>query len=323
MLASYCSDLYSNCEHNHATALSTIVTMASKEIGPLLSERVLLLLGLSGSGKSMVGNIIAGQQVFPIRSDSLMTQQTKQYIFMSERNLAYFRVIDTVGLDERQLSEDAFLRELTTAVLIASDDGGIHVFLICVDVNSISSDSDLSMLDDLEAMKNFWPHAMILFTNAGRCSRAKTDKERDQAFNDLLPTLYFPHMLQSLKDKVEDRIVFLDYNYLFTKDDSFQKNCEIMKWVTVIVERQGVYNNSMTEEAKLLWEDYKLKVQENEKQVPDIRQPSYKELAKEIVTVQLPLQSCIYISPFLQILHGIEETRRVHFTAPPGEGQAL
>ena len=156
-------------------------------------------------------------------------------------------------------------------MLIASDSGGIHVFLICVDVNSISSDSDLSMLDDLEAMKNFWPHAIVLFTNAGRCSSAKTDKEREQAFNDLVPTLCFPHMLQLLKDKVEDRIVFLNYNYMVSKDERFLKNCEIMKWVTFIVERQGVYNNSMTEEAKLLWEDYKLKVQEKRKLAPDPR----------------------------------------------------
>ena len=300
--------MYSNCEHNHVTAFSTIVTMASKEIGPELPERVLLLLGLSGSGKSTVGNIIAGQQVFPMRSASLMTRQTKQCLVKSESNLTYFRVIDTVGLDERQLPAGVFLRELIRAVLIASDAGGIHVFFICVDVTSISFDFDLSMLEDLEAMKDFWPHAIVLFTNAGRCSSAKTDKEREQAFNDLVQTLIFPEILQTLKDNVEGRIVFLDYNDMLS--ESFLKICEIMKWIMVIVERQGVYNNSMTEEAKLLWEEYKLKVQEKRKELPDLLQPSYEALAEEIVAVRIPPH--MYCTPFLQILHRIQETRRFH-----------
>jgi hypothetical protein len=42
--------------------------------------------------------------------------------------------IETVGFDEMRRSKMEILTELTTALLMAADTGGVHVFLICVNL---------------------------------------------------------------------------------------------------------------------------------------------------------------------------------------------
>ena len=147
---------------NRISAFSTIVAMAScsKGIGSKLPNYVLLLLGPPRAGKSTVGNIIAGETVFSIGGPGPMTIQTKQHTYND--GLSHL-LIDTVGLGEERKSPDDVLVELTTAVLMSADAGGIHAFLICVDLQSLSSSQKLRELDDLEAMKNFSPYVILLF----------------------------------------------------------------------------------------------------------------------------------------------------------------
>ena len=284
-------------------AFSTIVAMASfsKAIESKLPDYVLLLLGPPRAGKSTVGNIIAGETVFSIEGHGPMTLQTKQHTYNDGE---YHLLIDTVGLGEESKSQDDVLLELTTAVLMAADAGGIHAFLICVNFQSLSSIHTLTELDDLEEMKNFWPHAILVFTNSGVYSCLKIAKQRQEAIHYILRD--GPPSLESLKEKVEDRIVFLESSHIIFggdyDEDRLEKIWEIMNLVKIIVNRQGVYNNSMMQEAKVCWNSYKLKVQKMGKQAPAPHQPSYEEVAAEIVRVPSGGSR-----PFYRIWHGIRE----------------
>ena len=169
-------------------------------------------------------------------------------------------------------------------------------------------------LDDLEAMKNFWAHAILLFTNALEFSRLSKGKERQEAFYSILSD--GPLTLRSLKDKVEDRIVFLEYSdIIFGKANGgarLGEVWEIMNRVMIIVNRQGVYNNSMMQEAKVCWDDSKLKVQKMGKQapVPYGHQPSYEEVAAEMVRVPSGGNR-----PFYRMWHGFREVSTMGSTS--------
>ena len=92
-------------------------------------------------------------------------------------------LIDTVSFNETTRSDKEVVTELTTAVLMAADAGGIHQFLICVDVKSKSlpvfSIDVLNALDDLNKMRTIWTYGTLLFTHAGKCGeteRAEIDE---------------------------------------------------------------------------------------------------------------------------------------------------
>ena len=91
------------------------------------------------------------------------------------------RLTNTVDFDETMRSPAEILTELATAVLMAADAGGIHAFLICVNLSSKSTFSPTVQraLEDLDKMNTIWPYVMLLFTNAGQCG--ETDEQRRAA----------------------------------------------------------------------------------------------------------------------------------------------
>ena len=93
--------------------------MASASSKPEFEEKVLLLLGLSGAGKSTVGNFIAGEKMFPIRGNPFAKQMTLQHKFNYDGTKVH--LIDTVGFSEVSRSDKEVLTELTTAVLMAAE----------------------------------------------------------------------------------------------------------------------------------------------------------------------------------------------------------
>ena len=98
---------------------------------PDVEEKVLLLLGPSGAGKRMAANYLACKVLFPIRDSpvDLTDETTRQHKF--QYGATKVHLIDTVGFNETSRSDRKVQTELTTAVLMAADAGGIHQFLKC------------------------------------------------------------------------------------------------------------------------------------------------------------------------------------------------
>ena len=155
-----------NFDHNCAVAFYTTVTMASRAVGDELKELVFLLLGPSGGDKSTAGNFLAGEALFPIRGTPSAEETTQCNFKYKDMNV---RLIDTVGFNEMTRSDREVQIELTTAVLMAADAGGVHQFLICVNVASynplpILSADVVSALHDVDRMRTIWPDVMLLIT---------------------------------------------------------------------------------------------------------------------------------------------------------------
>ena len=289
--------------------------MASWSLKPLpkpeIEAKVLLLLGPSGAGKSTAGNFIAGEEHFPIRGSPL-TEQTMLHKF--EYDGTRVHLIDTVGFDEMSKSDKEVMKELTAAVLMAADAGGVHQFLICVDVNSesqpIFNNDVLSTLIDLDQMKTIWPYTTLLFTKAGKCG--DTENLRRAEIDKFISTRC-PDTLTWLVTKLgKQKRQIIESNDLHRETASeirllkFRQIIASAK-VTAIIER-GVYINRMMSYAKKCWDKYKLAIEKKGKHMADARPPSYADLASRIIdnTILPPGRATL----FSQICRCIQEYLR-------------
>jgi hypothetical protein len=232
----------------------------------MAQKQVVMLLGLEGSGKSTVGNILVGEKVFPVGEK----HETKHWTF--PHNQSSVDVIDTVGLNDKELrkSPTELVKQWATAALIPAEMGGIHAFLVCINMLSLSSRFSLGILDELEGMANFWPYTTLVLTHSAWRAKARSQTEILDTFDGLAGSLFSPSYLRSLKVNVGGRIVFVE-----AEENVSAKRMEIMKWVE---ETPGFYTNDMLIEARHLWQRYKAKAGEMS------QTPAYQDLASAIVS---------------------------------------
>ena len=275
--------------------------MASRVMPKSTEHYVLLLLGPSEAGKSTAGNFILGKSLFPTADDLLsVTGQTKQHKI--DYNGVSLRLIDTVGLDDSQKTSVEVVRDLTTAVLMASEYGGVASLLICVDLLASFSGNFKTVLEDLERMKNFWPHAILLLTNSGKYGN--TDSEREAKYQEVMSSPQCPAELRWVVDNVGDRRVFIEHDDLELGDVRKRKIDSIVSVVRFIQAERGVYTNPMIQAAKQYWEEYKIWA----RQPPSPFNPSMEELALRILRYVRELPGDC--KRFSQIYAGIEEWQR-------------
>ena len=280
--------------------------MASRTVGDEFKESVFLLLGPSGGGKSSTGNFLAGELLFPIRGSPSAEQTTQCNFKYKDMNV---RLIDTVGFNEMTRSDILVQIELTKAVLMAADAGGVHQFLICADLRSPNPMSVLSVdvvsaLNDLDEMRTIWPHVMLLITNAAKSGY--TRHLRAEEIHQFISTRCPEELAWLLK---KDKTLVLEYDDLATYHRFRERTLSaIIDWAEFSVRRHGVYSNAMMQEAKQCWEEYKLEVEENEMQASDTHSLSYAELAKWIIGDSIMPSG--RLKPFSHIYRSIQEYRR-------------
>ena len=283
--------------------------MASKAVDSEMDEYVLLLVGPSGAGKSMAVNYIVGEEVFSLGGEAIpgisrTTQHKFDYKGMS------LRLIDTVGFDDPSKSPENVLAELTTAVLMAADAGGIHAVLICTKVDQPFGNKVVRFLDDLNSMTPIFDRCMLVFMNAGKCD-ATEDQLKEVVIQATTSALCLPQLSCLLHEVAVPRI-FLEYDdfnpSIIRGGVREMKVDEIVHWVTTVVGERGVYTNKFMREAKQVWGEFKIMVKEGEITWLEAHEPFYSALAFEIVEsfVVVPPEC----NPFCMISYGIKEFRR-------------
>ena len=182
--------------------------------------RVWILLGVTGGGKSCLGNFIFGQDdLFP-ESEILAKSKTQSSsIDCTTFNGEQLCVIDTPALDHMlhprrhklravDIAEDAshLITELTKMMLMTKQ--GISAFLIVVPLHHSDYANLQELLDFLDILGSYWDHSIVVFSHPKYYG--STEDAQYKAINSLFDDPKCPHILTDLLEKVNDRFVIAE-----------------------------------------------------------------------------------------------------------------
>ena len=216
-----------------------------------------MMLGVTGAGKSTLGNFICGKAaVFP-ESDVIMESKTKFASIESTKfgNNQLLEVIDSPGLNDTQslgksgskaidTAEDhaSLITELTKMMIMIR--AGITAFLIVIPVNVRDHSGTQSLLDFLDIFGNYWNHSIVVLTHGK--TLARTEKEQYKKFNGVLDSAICPPIWKKLRDKVNNRFVIVESKE-WRLEQKYQKGVvnKLIMLTSNISRQHGIYDDGL------------------------------------------------------------------------------
>ncbi|CAE7222999.1 CACNA1G [Symbiodinium sp. KB8] len=126
-------------------------------------HHTLVLVGVTGDGKSSTGNALCGQAVFPVSGGlHSETQELAHADYL--RSGSFWRIIDTVGLNDTGLSQKEVLDRFSTFAEAAAE--GISVFLFVVRWGRFKPEHDEALAAfAANCGETALRHTMLVFTH--------------------------------------------------------------------------------------------------------------------------------------------------------------
>lgn len=169
-------------------------------------RRVLVVVGITGAGKSSTANTLCGRTVKPFKLSSSITSVTqavslRDYSFMDSD----WRVIDTPGLLDTNKRPDEVRGELIRLSSFAPH--GITAFIVVVPRGRFTPEHRQALADTIQLFgPDMARHALVAITSATDLSEGRNLLPRDALLEEI-NQLPLGHLLRSFVELVRFRVV--------------------------------------------------------------------------------------------------------------------
>jgi len=246
------------------TSLS--ITLKSPSIEDVSNvDYSILVVGVTGSGKSSACNFFIGSDVFTTAGGAIaITAKSDAHV----QNILGKRVlfIDTPGFGDEFASDEIRMAELGRAILFARD--GVSAIMLCLDGSRRFDSSIANLLKEFEVLGTFWPYTFILYTHAA--DMGQTEEEQRSKITQWLSNPRCPDHMKWLFDKVCHRSMTVESKQFRHSTWYYQlKSQELMNMVEAISaqNRYQKYTNQFFQWAKRKYDQVKQQKLEHEREL--------------------------------------------------------
>ena len=218
-----------------------------------------IMLGVTGAGKSCLGNFLLGKEEAFKESEIVLESETKtatkDAILFGDAQQHKICIIDTPGLGDTEnlgkhnfkaidIAEDAssLIIELTKIMLIMR--AGISAFFIVIPATGREHSGTLNLLDFLDILGNYWDHSIVVVTRAKELGR--TEKDQYDTFRRVLKGPSCPPVWDTLSKKVNERFVLVESKEY--RGDRAYRNRVMTKLTSLtneIITENGPYHDAL------------------------------------------------------------------------------
>ena len=165
------------------------------------------MTGISGSGKSQIGNYFIQENVFKTNwGGSKVTTTTASHTGIIKGK--HIKIIDTPGfLDSHSLTSTGELKALVEAIV--DNPNRVNAIGFTINIQSRLTKEDINLLEKFILMKKMIPYTFLIFTHANRFGNTVTQQNRrlEELLND---PLNCPAILPCLIKKIDNRFMMLE-----------------------------------------------------------------------------------------------------------------
>ena len=241
-------------------------------------------LGVTGVGKSCLGNFILGQSgAFPESELDAISETESASMKNTTFNDKKLCVIDTPGLGDTlrlekhklkltDIAEDYshFITELTKIMLMTKQ--GMSAFLIVITLNHIEDFGLEDLLTFLNIFGEYWNHSIVVVTHGNK--HGSTEDARYTKLDITLRNCKCPSALKLLSEKSNNRFVIVEAKELQNDVDyRHQVVSKILELSDTITQKHGRYQDKLQSIGYEALEKAKLQLR---RKFPNIESPEAK-----------------------------------------------
>ena len=227
----------------------------------------LLVVGVTGSGKSSACNFFIGSDVFNTAGGAIaVTAKSDAHVQCMLGKRVLF--IDTPGFGDEFASDEVRMAELGRAILFARE--GVNAIVLCIDGSRRFDSSIAQLLKEFEVLGAFWPYTFIMYTHAA--DMGNTEQEQKFKISQWLDNPKCPERMKWLFDQVSHRCMTVESKQFKNYSGYYEHKCrELLNMIdTISVQNQYQrYTNQFFQWAKKKYDHVKQQKVEHERKLEE------------------------------------------------------
>lgn len=217
----------------------------------------MLIVGISGHGKSALSNFILQEEVFQSGIGFIPVSKKAEKRAKMVQGVK-FTIIDTVGFSDCPGLQEHHLNQISDALEVFSN--GINAIVFVIKSTERFTINISTILTDLQEMSDIWDHCFVVFTNIKGI--ASTESEQLCAIQQMLAHPSCPESLVSLMRMVNNRYMVMESVSPMGDNYYTLKINEMMKMIKHL--KPEPYTNRMFQVAFSKYKEAKVKAEISE-----------------------------------------------------------